>query len=835
MGGGVDDALRTITLEKPVSSNTLFPVDAQGRPDAKRHTRIRRWDQAGQVLRTDTAQPTNYFDLDSAASTGAIPVPGSGNTAIALENGIVVKFSVDPAGGTFRAGDYWVFAARAADASVELLAKAPPRGIHHHYAKLGLLTLPTTLTDCRIFWPPGTGCCTFVVRPGESIQAAIDALPSAGGCVCLKTGVHPITETIKITRPGVVLHGESPGVQVTATGLVAMLQVGGGARPAHDVEIAMIDFELAGATSSRIVVLVDCARVSVRRCALRYIGQALTSVLGFGIYNVQDVDVESNVIEGCYIGIRTDGAVRGLVVAQNVWRGQTTQGAQGPFPVSPIGIEIPSNSSVRCLENDFEDFLTAVRLNPGIEDAVVAGNRIRRRALPEAMDTAQPPDRMPFAIEVSADGCRIEGNRIDLAGQAYGGIRVAGRHNEVVGNRIASTSPRLTPVTQDGPAGPIGVLAGALTLTDLGQGDFTNLAGNHFTGLQYAVEALHARGMRIAGNTIVGEDREGVGIRAEACTETLIAENQVRDVAAPLWFGKGERNRVTENVLVTSVAGALIGDERSLEVSGNVIEDTTSVGIFALNLVGGSVRVVHNRVAHCGYAPFANSSVVAAVLIVQGVTDFDVTIESCEIVNTGVSPDLKQTATTPAIGIGVVAVGYVAACEIAGNRIVYQGNNDLDPNLEHWALSILGGGLFETVRFGNQIVEVALGGGGALITGNVFQGPGLKHLVELQRVPVMPVPSGEIDLRFERVTFANNRCDHKTEPADGVSTVKLFGAHLIVTGNHVKAARDVHAMDLGGRPKVALVANCTTGDYIGLAPMPNSPVPDPLALFNVQI
>ena len=43
-----------------------------------------------------------------------------------------------PAPRASSAGDYWVFAARTADASVELLDRAPPRGIHHHYARLGI-------------------------------------------------------------------------------------------------------------------------------------------------------------------------------------------------------------------------------------------------------------------------------------------------------------------------------------------------------------------------------------------------------------------------------------------------------------------------------------------------------------------------------------------------------------------------------------------------------------------------------------------------------------------------------------------------------------------------
>ena len=213
VGSGVDDALRTITLDTPVTAG-LFPVDAQGKPDANRHTRIRRWDQRGQVLRTDTPQPSNYFDLDSAGSTGAIPVPASNTVAVALENGIVVKFDVDPAGGTFHSGDYWVFAARAVDASVEPLDHAPPRGIHHHYTKLGLITLPNTVTDCRTFWPPKTGeqgCdCTVCVSAQDhnsgtlTLQYGIDQVKGTGGTVCLGPGVYQLGTALNITDAGSV-------------------------------------------------------------------------------------------------------------------------------------------------------------------------------------------------------------------------------------------------------------------------------------------------------------------------------------------------------------------------------------------------------------------------------------------------------------------------------------------------------------------------------------------------------------------------------------------------------------------------------------------------------
>jgi hypothetical protein len=122
-----------------------------------RHLRVRRWDQKGQVFRTEpNRMPVQVQNLDAAGSTGVIAVPPA-DTALLLENGVTVSFASTGAKG-FRAGDYWVFAARTADASVETLDGAQPRGIHHHYARLGLLDVAVgTVIDCRNPWPPRGG------------------------------------------------------------------------------------------------------------------------------------------------------------------------------------------------------------------------------------------------------------------------------------------------------------------------------------------------------------------------------------------------------------------------------------------------------------------------------------------------------------------------------------------------------------------------------------------------------------------------------------------------------------------------------------------------------
>src|SRR5271166_6306203 len=119
----VSDTANTITLSSAVSA-TSFPANTTtGLTDPSRHTRVVRWDQGGKVFESDGA--TVWVDLGAAGSTGDIPVPPPG-TSLILENGVTVSFDLSPSTGSFQIGDYWAFAARSMDGTVESLVEAPP-------------------------------------------------------------------------------------------------------------------------------------------------------------------------------------------------------------------------------------------------------------------------------------------------------------------------------------------------------------------------------------------------------------------------------------------------------------------------------------------------------------------------------------------------------------------------------------------------------------------------------------------------------------------------------------------------------------------------------------
>lgn len=226
VAGGVDETARSLSFDLALPAG-LFPADAQQATDPARNTRVRRWDQSGAVRRADGTAVAN---LNDAGSSGDMLIPASG-TQLLLEHGILVGFNLATAGGQFRSGDHWVFAARSADASIEVLAEAPPLGIHHHYARLAIINFPDLETDCRTLWPPiagGEGCdCTVCVdaethnNGTATIQQAIDSIKDSGGTICLGIGSYTVTapllldgaRSLRIRGQGwaTVLLGEETG------------------------------------------------------------------------------------------------------------------------------------------------------------------------------------------------------------------------------------------------------------------------------------------------------------------------------------------------------------------------------------------------------------------------------------------------------------------------------------------------------------------------------------------------------------------------------------------------------------------------------------------------
>jgi hypothetical protein len=224
------------SLEFTGSLAGLEPADS-GNPGAiaPRNLRVRRWDHKGRVLRVQGNSTVLWHDLDAPGATGAIPVPPGGGTLL-LEDGITVSFTTQGAPG-FRSGDFWCFAARTLDTSLEDLTNAPPLGTQRHFARLALWDAAAgTVSDCRHAWPPQAGgdcACEACVTPQShasgalTIQAAVDRVAARGGTVCLHAGSYELDAPVRVQgAKSLTIKGQGPATVIGSAG--AAFEVAGG-------------------------------------------------------------------------------------------------------------------------------------------------------------------------------------------------------------------------------------------------------------------------------------------------------------------------------------------------------------------------------------------------------------------------------------------------------------------------------------------------------------------------------------------------------------------------------------------------------------------------------
>jgi hypothetical protein len=223
----IDEDDRTVTLDRALPSAGGRAFGANVDEIGARHTRLIAWSQS------DALNPTLTAD-------GTIPIAGS---AIPLELGIEASFSLDGGAGAFQVGDHWVFAARTADASVEKLAAAPPRGVRSRWMQLAAIPDVTDATadpfDCRPRAPGCDCCCEITIGRGsgaagdyDDLASAVAALPgvapdeSVHVILCFGPGDFPISETVNIDRPNLTIRGCGPSTRLLPQAGPAMTLAG---------------------------------------------------------------------------------------------------------------------------------------------------------------------------------------------------------------------------------------------------------------------------------------------------------------------------------------------------------------------------------------------------------------------------------------------------------------------------------------------------------------------------------------------------------------------------------------------------------------------------------
>jgi Family of unknown function (DUF6519) len=457
----VDDATQIITLTSALSGT--FATDPKD--IVSRHTRITRWDQKGKV--TDTNNNL-LVDLDAPGSKGLIPVPAHG-TSIILEDGVQITFDTT-ANGIYRVGDFWCFAARTADASVEKLVAAPPRGIHHHYCRLAIVTFPNPPTDCRHLWPPAfgeAGCDCSVCVTAEShnsgtltIQHAIDQVKNIGGTVCLGVGVYNLDEQPIVISDAKSLRIRGHGAQTVLAypGADSAISIEG-SRGVTIEELALLTVS-RGDTITPAIAMRNSSAITLQRNAVLRVGIHERATAAVGLAGVVvGVLIRENLIFGA-VGIgrfavatapKLKGAAKaaaapasdialltaGLVIQDNTldcaFRGVSFDGAS----IHAFQTQLAGNLVVRCTQaainmrgwvvpgsgldvRENEIHTGGAGIIIGIDDARVEANNIVPTKAGEGNDGIV----LTLGFDKTGlDRCHVLGNRI--IGMSGNGIHIA--------------------------------------------------------------------------------------------------------------------------------------------------------------------------------------------------------------------------------------------------------------------------------------------------------------------------------------------------------------------------------------------------------------------------
>jgi hypothetical protein len=582
----VDDVGLTVTLATPLTTGVFDPTHPE------RHTRIVLWDESGTVR-----DPNNNIIVDVDANGGLIPVLQ--NTTVVLEDGIQVTFGLDPAvtNGAFRAGDYWVFTARAVDASIEILNSAPPRGIHHHYCRLAIITFAANSIplDCRSFWPPDFGgecaCDACVTADSHNsgaftLQAAVEQV-KAGGRVCIGPGQYQLTETLAISgAKSIELAGHgvpvllAPAAAPTATRPVILIDACSGVT-VRDLTIGMSPAAPVSNVGPEIltpgVMIQNSAFVTVTRCGFISLENQVANnpVIGLGGFLAQAtiaenaisflmVDDQGNTSVGPGTGVSrlptiADSPVNLLLTLDlyirdnflqcgssgialddlcfHAWQVEASRNFIGPVAFNGIslgGSGVAAPDS-RIQVSDNEIIGAGDGIVCGLSAARIINNDILSSTKPGALGGAGIILDIPATTTTVLDGCEIVGNRIVGVGGIGIELRAALGTVVIAENLIQ------------------GAAGGGIVMSRQNTAQHLRIAGNQLLGLvpslsNPVVEAItfavgilltfvgHAE---LEGNVVkdLGLDTTGslsrTGIGLIACSSVRIGGNQVINIGPP--------------------------------------------------------------------------------------------------------------------------------------------------------------------------------------------------------------------------------------------------------------------------------------------------------------
>ncbi|MBS0523277.1 MAG: right-handed parallel beta-helix repeat-containing protein [Proteobacteria bacterium] len=689
--------------------NSAFPV--------ARNLRVRRWDQHGPVFRTDVSgKPVQVQDLDAAGSNGVIAVP-TATTSLLLENGVTVSFDSTGAKG-FKAGDYWVFVARTADASVELLHRAPPRGIHHHFARLAIWDVGAgTVTDCRHPWPPAAGegvdcSCTACVTAAShasgqfTIQDAVNKVAQTGGTVCLGPGQYALRAPVQLNGVrGVRIRGQGAATTIVAAGSV----------------FAVTNGAAIGIENMAILSLGRQPAITVQTAIGLVLRQLLMAVIGTADSNSSGIALQG-IVAGASIADNAVFASVGIL-ANDPTAPQEENANQTPFLVA-AALEIEDNV-LWCRRQ-------AIALDGSVLhlfDTRIVGNDVVACAQQAVSATGLAAAGATIAV------CR---NNFSIAGDgvrcAVGGAWID--ENKLVNTAVPNQSTAIALVPGLGKSGPTqcqilanqiagfgsaGMLVGApvrdliiklniiencgngILCADNVRADSISIENNHLrnidsgregtTGMVVGIGVVRAASATIAGNTIrrlgvaAVQSQLRAGISGVGVDRARILGNEVSDLAppgdfvgraagillmAPLVDFETVHNHVERDATPSTQRSN--GDWEALAVLETTgVLQAGKIAVIQVDagrkLVLGAGRPFLSQAAIDAKAPGAKGSILGNVLVSRGDSPaVQVTAAECLFSDNRVDARLNQK-----IAVALAApVAIVNANRVIGNEMSIQ-------------------------------------------------------------------------------------------------------------------------------------------------------------------
>jgi hypothetical protein len=672
-----DPTHNTVTLTSAVPANAI---------DMTRNPRLRRWDQTG-------------------VTGGVVPIPTAPGTAIDLDDGVQVILDLAAATTTmptpqFNTGDHWVFAARAASASVETLTAVPPFGVRHHYARLGVAHGGVVTNDCRVVFPGECQCddgceCTACVTPEShasgalTLQAAVDKVGPTGGRVCVAPGRYVLEEPLRVLRArSLTVAGAGSATMITYSGpgrygilvedgvevslerfaLAVAYADEQGTVPTHYGEIAGISSEAISGTVG--IALVNTLDARVERCFVltgfvpggnleTFFGAA---DLGIGLAGIA---VRTRLIENVVVA---STAIGDLTPARSSLT--SLELGDGAVPgVDPDALQTHGQAALYHLVEPVPRYLLSADL--AITDNLLLALRIGID-FGAATSAYFPAAEYKPAPTIHLAVTRIAENLI--LGCALAGIVLLGVGAQEVPPAEAEPSQPKTGVYLPPATEACQADAGARqALTELGQGSPQLLGSSLSTGADIGSDAAV-----VAGNVLYVS---GDGIRATA-DGLVVRDNQfVGSAASSSRFmigvllgadraSAGGRASVTGNWIREFGYGGIVtaGPVGSLEIERNRIIETGGTGIATLSAgSAGDVSVIGNTISDLGITTGEGQPVRGIWL-----TRIEVGRVSGNLI--------RRLATSNAAGpycVGVLVAGCETA-EVSGNVLT-----EIGPRREH--------------------------------------------------------------------------------------------------------------------------------------------------------